>query len=419
MNRREAIRGLTCSAALFGLPAAAAGAKVRPLPGDDFFDDHPESFWNQLRDEQFVLPDERVFLNTGSLGVAPRPVLKAITDYLESAAALTTDEYYPRWGYESLDEYRQELSQFLGCKKDELALVHNTTEAMSIIAGGMALKSGDEVLITDQEHPGGRSPWRLREAKGEITVREVALPLTPDSPQQLVDVVISAIGPNTRVLSFSGITSPTGLVMPIQEICDAAREKGVISVVDGAHMTGQIRFRIDDLHCDYFASSPHKWLFAPAGSGLLYIREDRLDGHYPVVVTADWNDKGLKAGRFMRVGTNNRAIVVGLMAGLRFAGAIGHDRIYKRIHDLSKQVYARASELPFIRMYTPDDDKMFAAMVTFHIKLSQAKLDGFWSRCEERSIFTTRYPHLRISTHVHTRQSDLDVFFETLREAAR
>ena len=419
MNRREAIRGLTCSAALFGLPAAAASAAVRPLPSGTLFDEQPESFWNQLRDEQFVLPDKRVFLNTGSLGVAPRPVLKAITDYLESAAALTTDEDYPRWGYESLDEYRQELSQFAGCKKDELALVHNTTEAMSIIAGGMPLSRGDEVLITDQEHPSGRSPWQLREAKGDISVREVAIPLTPDSPEQLVDTLISAIGPKTRVLSFSGITSPTGLILPIREICDAAREKGVISVVDGAHMTGQVRFRIDELHCDYFASSAHKWLFAPAGSGLLYIREDRLDEHYPVIATRGWDDKELKAGRFMRLGTNNRAIIVGMMSGLRFANAVGQDRIYKRIHDLSNEVYARASELPFISMYTPDDDRMFAAMVTFHIKLSQPKLDKFWARCDERDIFTTRYAHLRISTHIHTRQADLDVFFETLREVAR
>jgi len=419
MNRRDAIRGLTWSTALLGLPATAASNDVKPLPKKTLFDEHPESFWNQLRDEQFVLPDKRVFLNTGSLGVAPKPVLKTISDYIERAAALTTEEHYPRWGYESLDEYREELSQFVGCRKDELAIVHNTTEAMSIIAGGMPLNRGDEVLITDQEHPSGRAPWELRQAKSEITLREVAIPLTPDSPEQLVDTVISAIGPKTRVLSFSGITSPTGLIMPIREICIAAREKDVITVVDGAHMTGQLRFRIDELHCDYFASSPHKWLFAPAGSGLLYISEDRLDDHNPVIVTEGWDDKSLKASRFMRLGTNNRAIIEGMMAGLRFARAIGHDRIYERMHELSKQVYARVSELPFISMYTPKDDRFFASMVTFHIKLSERQFDKFWMRCDERSIFTTRYPHLRISTHIHTRQSDLDLFFDTLQEAAR
>ena len=419
MNRRDAIRGLTWSAALFGLPATAANVDVKPLPDDALLDNDLETFWNRIRDEQFVLPDSRVFLNSGSLGVAPRPVLKAMSEYLESAAALTTQEHYPRWGYEPLYEFRQELSQFLGCKKDELALVHNTTDAMSIIAGGMPLESGAEVLITDQEHPSGKAPWRIREAKGEIKVREVPIPLSPDNPGQLLDTVISAIGPKTRVLSFSGITSPTGLILPIQEICDAAREKGVITVVDGAHMTGQVRFRIDELHCDYFASSPHKWLFAPAGSGLLYINEDRLDEHYPVIATKGWDDKDLKAGRFMRLGTNNLAIIKGLMAGLHFADTIGHDRIHERIHDLSKQVYSRASELPFISMYTPDDDRMYAAMVTFHIKLSEAKLAKFWSLCDERSIFTTGYPHLRVSTHIHTRQSDLDLFFDTLESVAK
>jgi isopenicillin-N epimerase len=229
MNRREVIRNLGLTAALFGLPASAAAGKVQALPSGGMFTEDPEQYWNTLRDDQFVLPGKRAFLNTGSLGVAPRPVLKAVNDYLEHSAALTTEERYPRWGYETLDEYRTAMSAYVGCKKDELAFVHNATEAMAVIAGGMPLEHGDEVLITDQEHPSGRCPWQVREARGEISVREVALPMPPDNPQQLLDVVVSAIGPKTRVLSFSGITSPTGLLMPIREICDAARERGVIT----------------------------------------------------------------------------------------------------------------------------------------------------------------------------------------------
>lgn len=418
MNRREVIRNLGLTAALFGLPASAAAGKVQALPSGGMFTEDPEQYWNTLRDDQFVLPGKRAFLNTGSLGVAPRPVLKAVNDYLEHSAALTTEERYPRWGYETLDEYRTAMSAYVGCKKDELAFVHNATEAMAVIAGGMPLEHGDEVLITDQEHPSGRCPWQVREARGEISVREVALPMPPDNPQQLLDVVVSAIGPKTRVLSFSGITSPTGLLMPIREICDAARERGVITVVDGAHMAGQVDYRIDDMHCDYYAGSPHKWLFAPAGSGLLYINEERLDHHYPVVATAGWDDKSLKAGRFMRFGTNNRAIFVGMMAGLEFAQAIGHERIYERIHDLSQDVYARAAELPYIDMRTPEDDRMYGSLVTFQIELPEKKLERLWQLCDERMIFTTRNAHLRVSTHIHTRRSDLDLFFDTLGQAA-
>lgn len=418
MNRRDALRSLGLAAALYGIPRSAladddeSAAPLRPAADDS------DAYWERLRREQFLMPNERAFLNTGSLGVAPRPVVRAVADYLDRAAALHIDDGYPRWGYETLDDERTALAAFVGCDKDELAIVHNATEAMSIIAGGMVLPTGSEVLLTNQEHPSGTGPWQVRAARGELEVRVVDIPLPPESPEQLVDIVTGAIGPRTRVLSFSGITSPTGLLMPIREICDIAREKGVITVVDGAHMTGQVPYRIDDMGCDYFAGSPHKWLFAPAGSGLLFIRRERLDEHYPVIATAKWDDLSLKAGRFMRFGTNNRAIIEGFMAGLQFAQDIGPAKIYERIHALAMDTYARARTLPYVEMLTPEDDRMYGSLVTFGIDLPERKLERLWALCRERRIWTTENPRLRISTHVHTRRADLDLFFETLAEAA-
>ena len=417
INRREALLSLAGSAAVLAL-SDAANAKSQPLPDSSLLSSDADAYWRRIRDDQFLMPNERAFLNTGSLGITPRPVLEAVNAYLEKAAALHIESGYPRWGYETLDEERQRMADFSGCSKDELAIVHNATEALSIIVGGMPLEPGAEVLITNLEHPSGRDPWLVRQAKGEISVRTVDLPMPPESPEQLLDVVVGAIGPKTRVVSFSGIMSPTGWIMPIQEICDAAREKGVISVVDGAHMSGQIDYRIDDMHCDYYAGSPHKWLFAPAGSGLLYINESRLDEHYPVIATAAWEDKELKAGRFMRFGTNNRAIIEGMMAGLDFALAIGPDRIYERIHAMAKDTYRRAREVPYLKMMSPEDDSMYGCLVTFEIDLPENKLDKLWNLCDQRLIWTTRNPKLRMSSHIHTRPEDLDLFFETLAEAA-
>ena len=417
LSRRDALRGLGLSTALLGLPATAAD-EATTLPSTSLLRDDPDGYWARLRAEQFLMPDERVFLNTGSLGVIPRPVLAAMTAYLERSAALHIDEGYPRWGYETLDEERTALAEFVGCRKDELAITHNATESLSIIAGGMPLEQGAEVLITDQEHPSGRDPWRVRAARGDITLREVSLPLPPKNAGELVDVVVSAIGPNTRVLSFSGITSPTGLIMPIREICDAARERGVISVVDGAHMTGQVDYRISDMGCDYFAGSPHKWLFAPAGSGLLYMREELQNDHLPVIATARWDMPELKAGRFMRFGTNNRAVIEGLMAGLAFAKAIGPERIYARIHGLAKHTYEKAQEFDYLKLLTPQDDSLYGSLVTFSIDLPEAKLNRLWALCERRLIWTTGNPRLRMSSHVHTRPADIDLFFATLTEVA-
>lgn len=418
VNRREAFLGLVGAAGALAIPSGAPGAEPSAFPDVSILESNPDLYWRKIRDEQFLMPKARAFLNTGSLGVTPRPVIDAVSAYLENAAALHIESGYPRWGYETLDAERERFAEFTGCSKDELAIVHNATEALAIIVGGMPLERGAEVLITDQEHPSGRDPWMVRAAKGEVAVRTVDLPMPPDSPEQLVDTVVSAIGPRTRVVSFSGIMSPTGLLMPIREICDAARERDVVSVVDGAHMSGQVDYPVSDMHCDYYAGSPHKWLFAPAGSGLLYINEARLDEHYPVIATARWDDYSLKAGRFMRFGTNNRSIIEGMMAGLDFALAIGPERIYERIHWLAMDTYRRAREVPYLKMLSAEDDSMYGSLVTFEIDLPERKLDRLWALCDERLIWTTRNPRLRMSSHIHTRPEDLDLFFDTLSEAA-
>ena len=411
MRRREILAG----AALFGLPAATA-ADAGPLPDPALLERNPETYWNRIRDEQFLLPDWRAFMNNGSLGIAPRPVLKAVTDYLSQAAALLNDDY-PRWGYETLDDERAELAGFAGCAKDELALTHNATEAMSVIANGIDLRAGDEVLITDQEHPSGREPWLLRQARYGIQVRVVNIPLPPKDSAQLADLLISAIGPRTRVLSFSGILTTTGLIMPVRAICDAARAKGVVSVVDGAHMNGQIPLRLTELGCDYFAGSPHKWLFAPAGCGLLYGRQEMLERLWPAVVTAGWSDQKLKAARFMRIGTNNRAIVEGLMAGLRFLKALGPERVYGRIHQLARMVFERARGQGDLELLTPDDDRLYGGLVTFRMK--PELFQAFNALCAKKRIWIVASERMRVATHIHTRPRDIDLFFRTLNEARR
>jgi selenocysteine lyase/cysteine desulfurase len=367
----------------------------------------------KIRDEQFYLPPWRAFLNNGSLGVAPRPVVEAVAAFLERDASRAPDDY-PRWGYETLDEEREEMAAFCGCKKDELAFTHNATEGLSMVAAGLDLKAGDEVVMTDQEHPSGRSPWQRRAQRDGIAVREVRIPLPPQSAEQLAGLMVSALGPRTRVLMFSGILSSTGLILPIREICSAARARGVITLVDGAHMSGQIPFRLDEFNCDYWVGSPHKWLFAPAGCGLLYIREENLDRLWPTIVTGGWDDKSLQAARFMKVGTNNKAIMMGMMAGLKFLKQLGPENVYARVHELARRNRAMAARRGFLKLLTPDDDRLYGSLVT--IDFGARDMAKFWSAMRERKIWTLIGPRLRISTHIHTRMSDLDLFYQTVDE---
>ncbi|MBM3739554.1 MAG: aminotransferase class V-fold PLP-dependent enzyme [Acidobacteria bacterium] len=417
MERRQAI---LAAAGLLGMPVSSRSAVAAPaLPDPALAERDPDKYWARIRREQFVLPEARAFMNNGSLGVAPKPVLHAVADFLHRGAAMAMpDQEYPRWGYEDMDAHRGEMAAYLGCKRDQLAFTHNATEAMSVIANGIDLRSGDEVVMTNQEHGSGKNPWFLKRARVGITVREVPIPLPPSSQDDIADRLISAIGPSTRVLFFSAITTATGLIFPVRKICDAARAKGVITVVDGAHLNGQVAARIEDLGCDYYAGSPHKWMFAPAGCGILWGREEALEKLWPVIVTGGWDNPARKAARFMSVGTNNRAIFEGMLAGVRFANAIGPERIYARIHALAREARERAEKLPFVKLLTPADDRMYGSLVTF--EMSGVDPERFSKLCAERKIWTLPgTARMRVSTHIHTRRSDIETLFRTIEDARK
>jgi selenocysteine lyase/cysteine desulfurase len=158
-------------------------------------------------------------------------------------------------------------------------------------------------------------------------------------------------------------------------------------------------------------------MFAPAGSGLLYIREEHLDRHWPVIVTGDWDRKELKAARFMKIGTNNRAIIAGMMAGKRFLEALGPERVYARIHELARRVHAMAKQRPYLKLLSSDDDRLYGALVTvtFPENFDFAQL---WRKARERRIWLYGSQRLRISTPIHLRMSDIEAAFELFDEVA-
>ena len=214
-------------------------------------------------------------------------------------------EDYPIWGYAAWNEFRDPLAKFVGANRDEIALLRNATEANSYIANGIDLKQGDEVLMTDQEHPGGEHPFNLRAKRYGIVVKKITLPKPVENPQQVLNLVSEAITPRTRVLFFSHITTYTGVVLPAKELCALARSKGIISAVDGAHVPGMMRLDLHDIGCDLYSSSPHKWLQAPKGSGFLYVRDEMIDRLWNTIATEGWDDPKLRAERFQRIGSSN------------------------------------------------------------------------------------------------------------------
>ena len=303
--------------------------KTPPLPDHSLLDKNEDAYWAEMR-KQFLIPGRRDL---------PEQRHRRLQSRAGACAPSSTATTRPRRWTSRIPRtipsgdtprgtsFAIPLAAFVGCKRDEIALLRNATEANSYIANGIDMKPGDEVLMTDQEHPGGEHPWDLSAKRYGIVVKKVTLPSPVKDAAQVLNLFNDAITPRTRVMFFSHITTFTGVVLPAKELSALARSKGILSAVDGAHVPGMMRLNLHDIGCDMYSSSPHKWLQAPKGSGFLYVRDEVIDRLWNTIATEGWDDTKIRAERFQRIGSSNVPALWGLRASIKLANDIGIDRI--------------------------------------------------------------------------------------------
>jgi isopenicillin-N epimerase len=419
----SSIAGVAGAAGALGLPPkwdALLEQEAPKLPDSALYGSNEEEYWTEWR-KQFLIPADEVYLNNGTVGSCPMPVLRAVFDgYNDTEKMAQSDpEDYPIWGYGAWNEFRDPLAEFVGCTRDELALVRNATEANSYIANGLDMKPGDEVLMTDQEHPGGEHPWNLRAKRYGIVVKKITLPKPVPNAAAALNLINDAITPRTRVLFFSHITTVTGVVLPAKELCALARSKGILSAVDGAHVVGMMRLKVRELGCDMYTSSPHKWLQAPKGTGFLYVRDEVIDRLWNTIVTAGWDEPKLRAERFQRIGSSNVPALWGMRAAVQLANQIGMERIERRHRQMAdhilKEMVQRGAE-----SWTSPDPPLRCAIASVNVAPIQITEIENWMWTTKKIRIRGGGPSkIRLSTPYYLLRKDVDRFLGAYDEYHR
>jgi len=425
VSRRRFALTLAGGAAL-GVSTRAAGgrsAEAAPAALDD-----DEAFWSSLRKE-FLIPEDEVFGNSATLGAVPRRVVETVTrSMLELQQTLAHWDYRPEgrdWftGYQPFEDVRAPLSRLIGCAVDELALAQNATFGMNFVASGLDLQAGDEVVQTDQEHPGGRCGFELRAARHGVVWRSVPIPRPPNDPGAIVAAFAGAITPKTRVLAIPHQTSMLGLVLPVEEIVALARKQGhprLFVVLDGAQSVGQIDVDLRRLDADAYYLSPHKWLLAPPGCGALYLRRERQQELWTTLASTEWANQERGAYRFMQSGTGNRSLWEGLKAAAEWRLELGQQRVSRRIRFLGERLRGGLRGIPGVEVLSSLHPRMAAGITTYRIQglTGPQTMDAFWKR-KYRVRSMGDELGVRHSLHIYNSVADVDRGLELVGELAR
>lgn len=393
----------------------------KTLAGEQLTLDGTEKDWERIR-KQFPLSKDVCYLNNGTLGPSPSPVLDAI---ISETVHVNESMIAPQKN----EEAKESLAKMIRADASEIALTHNVTEGINIAVWAFDLRKGDEIILTDQEHVGNALPWLNRQRREGIVIKSFH---PANTAAEVLNQVNDLITSKTKVIAIPHIPCTTGQIYPIKEICKLARSKGIYTLVDGAHGIGMIDLDMRDLDCDVYISCCHKWLLGPKGTGFMYIRKELIEdsevvfvgGHTDIgwkLTPKEQYIKGFKphAHRF-HYGTQNYANFYGISAAVDFQLQIGRERIQSRVRKLNSYLLEKLQEIGSgIEIISPIEAQSRGAVLTF--KFANKDNYDFVDRMRKEENLFLRYLSesghnaVRVSTHIYNSFEEVDTLIGRIR----
>jgi len=378
-----------------------------------------EDFWSWVRNE-FTLSDSFINLNNG--GVSPQP--KVVQDaHIENYRFCNLGPAFNMWHLldQGREPLRAKLAEMAGCSPDEIAINRNSTEGLNTIILGLNLKAGDEVVLGNYDYPHMKTAWQQRERRDGIKlvwIDDFNFPV--EDEQKIVDAYAKAITPKTKIVHITHLINWVGQIVPARKIADMAHSKGYEVILDGAQSFAHIEHKIPDMGCDYYATSLHKWLCAPFGSGMMYVKKDKIKGIWSLLSTDPDSDD--KITKFEYLGTRSFASEMAISNAIDFHMAIGGARKEARLRYLKDYWYSKVKDVPKVKMYTSMMPQFSCTMATIGIDGWKAG-DMYNKLYDDFKIVTTPIDFkavngLRISPSVYTSTYELDKLVEALKATA-
>lgn len=378
-----------------------------------------EDYWSVIQ-QAFTVSPNIINLNNGGVSPSPRVVQEAVERYNK-----LTNEGPSYFMWRILDQgrepLRQKLAELAGCNPEEVAINRNATESLNTVIFGLDLKAGDEVIGTKQDYPNMINAWRQREQREGIKYKQISFNFPIENDEEIVSAYEKAITEKTKIIHVTHIINWVGQIMPVKKISQMAHRHGIEVICDSAHSFALLDFKIPDLECDYWGTSLHKFLNAPIGSGMLWIKKEKIEKIWPLVC----NDRPRSADirKFETLGTRSFPIEQGIGEAVNFQNAIGNKRKEERIRYLKNYWAERVSVIPKVKINT-------SLKPQYSCSICGVSIDGMTPGELDNALFNTYKIHtvgivweniscVRITPHVYTRIEDLNKLVRAIEEIAK